>query len=213
MTRKTPLLTDDQKARRRAAAKAEAKNKKVQAEIPLFADLVEKAKPNDEYWAWRFGKAQEGGGGGEEAAYLAGVDWRVDIWLMRKLAKQVMPPEDFALADAKRNDHGSQTSYWKYILTGRMRLVLKYWRHVFGVKTCKPMYYGPPESVASCDHTPFMVEKRVEIGELVVWPKEGWTPPFKSFEEVEAALALPRALEFSGAVELPVYGPLAVECT
>lgn len=190
--KKKPRMTEDVKARRRAARKAEAINARARAAAgPLFAPTLTAAElttADDEYWKWRRMKAVEGGGGGEEAAYLWSVDRKVDLWLLRNLARRVLSPEDFAVADTHRW-HGDDLYFWRNILLGRQRIVLSYWRHVHG---CKTVRFEGRESI---------IEKRIDVGENLVWPPPGWKPPFTP-EELEAHLALPAAAMPAGVIPL-----------
>lgn len=173
-------LTEDEKLRRRAARKAEAKNARLRADAgPLYADQVpaeEFTGPQAEYWAMRRSWAE--GPRGHEAAYLAGIDWKVDLLLLRNQARRVMSPADFATADAAQDRHGDRARFWRNILTGGQRLVLSHWRHVYGVKTVVPQRFPAPSWTAYLSGEPFMVENRVECGEKLVWPPAGWQAPF-----------------------------------
>lgn len=185
-------LTEDEKLRRRAARKAAAINARIKADVgPLFVEQVpaeELTNTNAEYW--RIRKSFADCPRGEEAAYLGGIDAKVDLMIIRNLARRVMPAADFALAVEREDRFGSRLDFWRNILLGRKQIVLRYWRHVYGCRSITPYYGGPP----------FMVEKRIEIGEALVWPPPGYQAPLTP-EELAAYLMLPLPADLPGAVD------------
>lgn len=191
---KRQKLTEDEKLRRRAARKAEATNAKlVEQAGPLYADQVapeEFTTAEDEYRKARLSWAQAPRG--HEAAYLGRVDWRWDLYVIRRLAKQHMSQKDFAIADRAMDRHGDSMMFWRNLLLGRQRIVLSYWRHVYGCKWNEPSpYYDGP---------PFITERLVEVGEALVWPPEGWAAPL-SKEQLDSLLAIPPYLEYGAEVD------------
>ncbi len=183
-------MTDTEKHVAQAQRKAEAMNAKAKAEAgPLFADQVEQTTPAAEYWRWRRVKALAPSG--EQAAELWHVGERWDIYVLRRIARQAMRPEDFKAADGTRWTNDPK-KFWRDVLLGRGRIVLSYWRHVYGCGSSKPNQYH--------DGPPFIVEKRVEVGEGIVWPPPGWTPPLTE-AELDALLVQPAALPFPNAVD------------
>jgi hypothetical protein len=176
-------LTQDQIARRRIAKKVAAKNATAQAATPLFADQVELATFEDEYWKWRRNKAAEG------SADLSLVDRKWNLRLLRAIARQVMAPADFALADSDhQHKFGDVLMYWQDILTGARRIVLEYERIDEGMRTVT-FSNGQTTEIP-----------RVSLREKRVWPDPGWVPPL-SREQVDKLLAAPVPCDFEGAVD------------
>ena len=112
----------------------------------------------------------------------------VHAWINGTAAKPVTEPTDFAAADAHRW-HSNDLDFWREILTGKRRMVLTYWRHVFGCK-----------SVRSDDGREWFIEKYVDVGEDRVWPPDGWVPPV-SLAELDRLTATPPPLDHPGAVD------------
>jgi hypothetical protein len=174
-------MNEDTRIRRQAARKAEAKNARLEAEAgPLFVDQIDASEytdPEAEYW--RIRRSWALAPRGHDAAELGRVDRRWDLRCLRRLAARVMAPADFAAADAHRW-HGDDADFWRDVLTGRRRMVLSYWRHVYGVRRG--------------------VERRIEVGEDRVWPPDGWWAPL-DLAEFYRLTATPPALDHPGAVD------------
>ena len=181
-------MTQATKDWRKAERKAQAKNEKATAGIPLFADQVELTSAKAEYWNYRL-KIWGEGGGGHEAAYLWGVDQKVMLWLARQVAKRHMSPEDFALADRPGwHQAGDIMWFWRDVLTGRRRIVLSYWRHVYGC------------SHGTFEGKDFITEKHVDVGEDRVWPPAGWQAPLTR-EQFEELTRITEPLDHPGAID------------
>lgn len=199
---KKPLLTEDEKLRRRSARKAEAVNAKIKADAgPLYVEQIppeELLTAEQQYWKYRHNPAL--GSGGHEGAYLAGVDWKVDVYLIRRLAQRFMSEKDYQIAVKASKNHGDEKFFWRNILLGRQRIVLSYWRHVYGVKEVRPQKFPGLSWTQYMSDEPFQVEKHVEVGEALVWPPEGYIAPLTK-EQLEAYLALPVPIDFAGAVD------------
>lgn len=170
---------------RQARLKTERERKQVVKELPLFAEqaLQEVRTPEENYWRTRMGK-EMAGYGEPRAGFFE--DW--DTVLLMALAKRHLPPGIYETAVVELGRKwGPPKWYWMDLLTGGRKVVLRYYRHVFGCRSNipSPYYDGPP----------FIVERHVEVGELVTWPPEGYLPPLTR-EEVKALLAVPPPLDF-----------------
>lgn len=132
--------------------------------------------------AWKIRKSWADAPRGMSAADLARVTRNLDLWVIRNIARQHMKLEDFEVAVSKEGEFGDRDRFWKSILTGTQRIVLSYYRHVYGCGWNKPSpYYSGP---------PFIVEKRVECFEKLVWPPEGWQAPLTP-QEFDVLTAIP----------------------
>lgn len=178
------VLTPYERDRLRAKRKVDRLNAKDAAGVPLFADQLEPRDANAEYWRWRKVKALTADGGHVD---LHHVDWNVDKWILRNVARQVMPPTEFDLADQHRW-HGDDIRFWKNILLGKQRIVLRYWRHVYGCGT------------GTFQGREFVCEKRIDCGEAETWPPPGYVPPLTE-AELEALIAIPPPVDHPGAVD------------
>lgn len=198
-------LTTDEKLRRRAARKAEATNARIKADAgPLYADQVpaeDFANATDEYW--RIRKSWADCQRGHEAAYLADVDHKVDLMIIRNLARRVMPPADFALAVEKDGQFGSRMDFWRNILLGRRRIVIHYDRVSHG---WRPVFRDPA-AVNCCEHKCHRCESRslghyekVTLAESLVWPPAGYQAPMTP-EQLESHLSLPMPVDWPGQVD------------
>jgi hypothetical protein len=122
--------------------------------------------------------------------FQVGVRW--SRYVMRRIARRVMHPRDFAAAAGKDRDFGEVLRFWRDILLGRRRLVLHYDRKSYGWSPC-----GLREQVLCCEHGCNKCERplicyveRVELTEAVVWPPPGWQPPLTE-AELDALLVEP----------------------
>lgn len=192
---KKSRLTENEKLIRRATRKAAAENAKLINDVgPLFVAQIpqnEFQTPADQYWKYRRTYAMEGGRG-EAAGYLHSIDQKVDVYIIRRLAQRFMTAKDYAIAVEASEKYGTVLDFWKNILLGRRRIVLSYWRHVYGCTLSQPN--------AHWDGPPCFVEKRIECGELLVWPPADFQAPLTS-EQLNSHLALPHAELFPGAVD------------
>jgi hypothetical protein len=208
-----PRLTDDAKLRRRSQRKADAINAKLVASAgPLYADQI----PADEFTSaereyWRTRRMDMEGGRGQGAADLGGADWRWDLFVLRCVARRHMSPADFAIADAASDKHGERQHFWMNLLCYGQRIVLSYWRHVYGCMSVRLERWPAPHWTAALDgeHGELVhcVEKRVEVGEALVWPPAGWTPPLTR-AQLDALLSIPPPADFAGAVDPWNLSPL-----
>jgi|SRR5579883_988056 len=191
-----PKLTEDERLRRQAARKADAKNAKLVARAgPLFADQIpaeEFTTPAAEYRAIRLSWAQCPRG--VEAAALARVDWNWDLYVVRRLAKAHMRPEDFAVADRRMRDFGDTMRFWRNLLVHGHRIVLDYERISHGMK----QVVLPPNQERR--HELVLQIEKVELRERLVWPPEGWTPPLTE-QQLDELLGVPPYVEYGGAVD------------
>jgi hypothetical protein len=172
--------------RRQAAAKTVRETEaaaKQAAKAPLFRAqiLAEVRTPEENYertYGWHPGE-----GGGDREPYVGFFeDWQTV--LLRCVALRVLDPEVYRVACAWSAGRwfAFPVQKWTDLLLGRARIVLKRYRHVFGCTHSIPSrYYDGP---------PFIVEKRVEIGDMVVWPPDGWQPPLTP-EQLKELLAEP----------------------
>lgn len=95
MASKKPKLTEEQKAWRRLQRKADKKNAKTLAEMPLFAALEPKADARSEYWhqrRWAAGRYTEAAPAGFAAAGMAGMEW-LRFRAIERFAATVIGPE------------------------------------------------------------------------------------------------------------------------
>jgi len=196
-----PRLTEDEKLRRRASRKAEAVNAKAIRGAELFADQVPLTTAAAEYWKARRGWALVPRGA--EAACLGGIEDKIDLMLIRQLARAVMKAEDYALAVSKSNNYGSVLDFWRNILLGRRRLVIAYERVSLGWKPC----FLDKAATACCEHGCRQCESKliryiesVQMTEKLVWPPAGYVAPMTA-AELEARLGIPPAEEFAGQVD------------
>lgn len=164
-----PRLTDAERYWRQAERKAAAMNARAREQAgPLFADQVEQTTPAAEYWRWRQLKAQATGG--TSAAELQRVGRRWSLYVLRRIARAHMSPEDFAAADSQRWA-GDSLDWWRKGLLGQARLVLSYERVSLGRR---PVY--------AADGRPLCEVERVELREAIVSPPPGWQPPLTGAE-------------------------------
>lgn len=199
---KKKRLTDDEKLKRRASKKAQAINAKNLADVgPLFAHEADKVTANEVYWDRR--RAAAITQGGHEAGYLAGVEWRIDEYLLRLAARRVMSPEDYDLAVSKSRNFGSVIDYWRNILLGKRRIVIAYHKTIHGYRPC----FRDPTAKTCCEHgckrceSPILLYlEHSTLTESLVWPPEGYKPPMTA-AELDAWLAVPVAMEFPGQVD------------
>lgn len=162
-------LTEAEKEQRKHQRSAGRKNAKVRKQIPLFADQVEPATPEGEYWHWRSNKAGRPGTGGmgapgDQAA--KGLDW-LQLHAIERLAFVLLGPVDAAkVADYVRStypmpDYGHHV--WSELLTGRKRLTL----------------------FMRFEDDPALKGRR-RLVEQVDWPPDGWMAPLtpEAFERL-----------------------------
>jgi len=157
---------------------------------------------------WWTASSQALGGSGHEAGYLAGVDFKVNLWLVRKLARECMAPDDFQIADAKCRNFGDILRFWSDVLTGTRRMVIDWNRSSHGWKPC----FREKDKVACCEHGCGRCEsvlllyiEQVTLTEKLVWPPAGWTPPLTK-EQFKQLTAIPEAEEFAAAVDIAPDG-------
>lgn len=89
------LMSEEEKAHRRLQRKADKKNAKTLAEVPLFADLEPKATARSEYWHQRrtaAGWYKESAPAGFAAAGMAGMEW-LRFRAIERFAATVIGPE------------------------------------------------------------------------------------------------------------------------
>jgi hypothetical protein len=203
--RKKPLLAEDEKVRRRAARKAEFINAKLRDDAgPLFASQIPREEFTDavrEYWRSRRNWAIAPHG--PSAAYLSGIDWKVDLLILHNLARRVMSAADYAIAASKERQHGDTHRYWRNILLGQQRIVLDYERRSRGWNPC----FRDLVALACCEHGCWKCESKLiayiektEMRESLVWPPEGWTPPLTP-EQFDTLTAIPPANDFAPAID------------
>jgi hypothetical protein len=164
---------------------------------PLFADQVEQTTATEQYWRWRKVKAMAPGG--YQGAELERVNWRWDLYVLRRIARQVMTPEDFATADARRWK-GPELPFWRDVLLGRRRMVLDYERISHGYRPLLNADGTPFVILAGPDKGQHVLIERVELRERMLWPPAGWTPPLTE-AELKELLATTPALEHPSAVD------------
>lgn len=184
-------MTEDERLRRQAIRKAERLNEKARDEAgPLFADQLDPAElttPEAEYWKARRGWACEGGKGADSAE-LWQVDQRWNRYVVRRVARRYMKPEEFAIAAERDRDFGSWDAFWRNILAGgpnvpRMMLAATRVSHGW-----KPVYSPTPREP---DRILCYVE-HIELIDRLIWPPADWTPPLTR-EDFDALIATPAA--------------------
>ncbi len=189
-------MTEDERIRRQAARKADAKNAKLLASAgPLFAEQVPAEEFTDadaEYWKKRQSFATSPRG--EEAGYLARIDFQWNLRAVRRIALAAMGQEDYAVAVQMDDKHGDRLMYWRGVLLGQRRMTIGFERIVKGWKPC----YLPPNQYRK-EETMFYMED-VEVRPTLAWPPEGWRPPLTA-EEFDRLVKVPEAQEAEQTVD------------
>lgn len=205
-------LTEDEKLRRRAARKAEERNQKLKDDTgPLFEHEIPKEEftsANDEYWHKRWVAAQTdsfGITGGAGAAYLMQVDYRMNLWMIRNIARKHMAAHDFEICDSQRWT-GDIMKFWRDVLTGSRKMTIGWDITRHGYKPCfrdkRPVCCG--HGCRHCESVIIMYLEHTTMKPALEWPAEGWKAPLTP-AEYDALTTIPEPKENESGAELDRY--------
>ncbi len=196
-------MTEDQKIRRRAARKADAENEKLREDVgPLFVEQIpteDFTDANTEYWKAR---RQWAGVKGEQAGWQHGMERKIDLFIVRAIARRHMTAADFDVCD-KAHWFNDKLDFWGDVLTGQRQMTIGWDKISHGYK---PVYRE--EYAVCCEHGCHRCESRIllyvekiDMRVALTWPRPDWTPPLTS-SEFKSLVTIPDPEESESGREL-----------
>lgn len=199
-------LTEDEKIRRRAARKANAVNAKLRDDTgPLFEHEIPQedfTNATDEYWSARQQWASGNKGTGAEDLLI--VASRLDLFLVRCIARKHMSAADFATADENAHKYGPILDFWKNVITGRKKLTIGWNVTRHGHRPC----FSPQAAPVCCEHGCRYCESRIllyieqtTMTPTLHWPAPDWQSPLTP-EQFDALTTTPEPMDNEHGQEL-----------
>lgn len=176
---------DDARRWKEAQRKADKKNAKTEAEIPLFAEQEPRSTAEAEYWKWRSIHAHiEGAIGHDSNEKIFRKDWQIGV--MKRIAAELLDAEQFAFMDGQRWK-GDEWYFWRDVITGGRQVIASQERIAYHGPN--PVFGRHEDGTRDFSHFITDLHERVEL-RCTYWPPEGWTPPLTR-EQLATLLDIP----------------------